>query len=626
MKRLIATIMLVCVAGAATIMTFWLGGPSGGEVLAAQQAVQTAAAGSESAAAMAETNPGVASEAEDSRLEDVASIEVDLPDRIGEVSKVDAGTRSASITLDQDEISVVGTGVEVDGQVMTIASAGTYAVSGELTDGRIVVNAGDSDTVTLVLEGAWIACSTFSPIYVANADEVVIWLKEGTDNHVEDGEVYILGQGVDEPNAAIFSHDDLTITGDGVLTVIGNYNNGIQSKDDLLIEGGNITVVAANDGLKGRNSITVRGGDITVEAGGDGLQSNNDVDPTKGTVFIESGTLVIEAGADGIQAKTTLTVEDGDLTLVTGGGSANSSTATAGNWGRWGSQGNSADGTDTPSAKGLKAGSSLVISGGTIEIDSSDDAIHSNDTLRIDGGRIVASSGDDGIHADTSLEINGGDITIVKSYEGIESMDISLNGGTLHVTASDDGINAAGGNDASALGGRPGRNTFNTSASCTLAIHGGYIYVDAAGDGLDINGPITMTDGIVIVNGPTSNRDGAIDYTGSFQLSGGYLVAAGSAGMAQAPSSSSSQDFVMLNLSSGIPAGTLVHIEDADGNSILTFRSAKGYQSLLLSSERLKTGTTYDVYAGGTSTGSDEDGLYTSGAYTPGTKLGSFTL
>jgi hypothetical protein len=620
MKRLITIITLIGIVGAAVFMMACLGPATSGEVLETQKATSSVGdIGSESS-----TEPLSSDVGEDNGVDASASREMAETGSATEFIQVNSQESSADIRLDGYDVSVVGAGVTVDDQVITITSAGTYTIQGELANGRIVVDVGDDDDVTLVLDNAEIHCSTFSPIYVANADEVVILLASGTANVVEDGETYVLEAGVDEPDAAIFSHDELTITGSGSLTVIANYNDGIQSKDDLMIEGGDVTVIAANDGLKGRNSITVRDADITVDAGGDGLQSNGTEDETQGIILIESGTITIVADADGIQAATTLVINDGDVNLVTGGGSANSSTLSG--WGSWSSQGASSTSAMTASAKGLKAGTSLTIAGGAIEIDSSDDAIHSNDTLVINGGEIVISSGDDGIHADTSLAINGGDITINKSYEGIESVAVSLNGGTVHVVASDDGINTAGGNDGSSLGGRPGQNVFNTSATCMLSINGGYLYVNAGGDGLDANGSITMTGGIVIVNGPTDSGNGALDYMGSFRISGGYLVAAGSVGMAEAPSSTSSQNSIMVNLSSSVSAGTLIHIESADGEDVVTFKAAKTWQSFVLSSPSLETGQTYDVYVGGSASGTSTDGLYSSGTYSSGTNVGSFTI
>jgi hypothetical protein len=192
--------------------------------------------------------------------------------------------------------------------------------------------------------------------------------------------------------------------------------------------------------------------------------------------------------------------------------------------------------------------------------------------------------------------------------------------------ASDDGINAAGGNDGSSINGRPGQNNFGPSGDYHLCVNGGYITIDATGDGIDTNGPIDMTGGVVIVNGPTSNNNGALDYTGAFNVTGGFLVAAGSSGMAQAPSASSTQYSVMQTFPSPQAAGTIVHVETKDGEEILTFVPTKAYQSVVLSSPKLNNGSTYVVYSGGSSTGTVTDGLYSGGTYTAGAQVASFTL
>ncbi len=171
-----------------------------------------------------------------------------------------------------------------------------------------------------------------------------------------------------------------------------------------------------------------------------------------------------------------------------------------------------------------------------------------------------------------------------------------------------------------------GRMRSTTTGDYYLYINGGYIYVDADGDGLDINGAIAMTGGTVLVNGPTENMNGALDYDGGFSLSGGFLVAAGSAGMAQAPDGSSSQNSLLINLNGSLPAGTLIHIQNSAGEDILTFAATKQYQSIAFSSPELVNGETYTVYYGGSSSGSLVDGLYQDGAYSAGTELTSFTV
>ena len=540
-----------------------------------------------------------------------------------------------------DGISVTGDGTTVEGNKITITKGGIYSISGTISDGQIVVNASDTDKVYIILNGVNITCNNSSPIYVINADKTVISLANGTENTLTDSKNYVFEDSTtDEPNAALFSKDDLVITGTGSLIVNGNYNDGITSKDDLRIESGNITVNSVDDGIRGKDSVKILGGNIIVNAEGDGIRSNNIEDTTKGYVYIENGTVNIIAGTDGIQAATEVLIKGGTVNIESGGGSENSSTTTDGAmngaWGSWGMERGdkgqdphvtTTDETteeESTSAKGIKATSSIVIDGGTIDIDSSDDSIHSNDTLTINGGDLNISSGDDGIHSDTTLDINGGRINITKSYEGIESTTINLNGGDITLASSDDGINASGGNDQSATSGRPGQNNFSAGTG-QININGGNIVVDASGDGIDANGSITMTDGVVFVNGPTNSGNGALDYDGSFDIKGGTLIAAGSLGMAQAPSSSSTQNSVSLALPQ-VSAGTVVNIESSDGNSILTFEVSKSCQSMVISSPDLETGKTYSVSTGGTSTGTKTNGIYSGGTYSGGTKALEFTV
>jgi hypothetical protein len=535
------------------------------------------------------------------------------------------------ITLEGDSITLDGSGAIVEGSTITITSAGTYSISGTLNDGQIKVDTQDEEAVKLVLNGVDITCSTSAPIYVISVEKTVITLAEGTDNTITDGDSYVFEDAAsDEPNAAIFSHDDLTMNGSGSLTVEANYNNGIQSKDDLKIVSGNINVSAINDGIKGRDSIIVRDGNITVNVGGDGLQSSNNEDPERGYIAIEGGTLNITAGLDGIQAETSLAISGGNITISSGGGSANSSSniGDPGNtWGNWGNQrpGTVTTSDDSPSAKGLKAEVNISVTGGTIVIDSSDDSVHSNDSIVISGGNMLLTSGDDGMHADATVEINGGEMDLTKSYEGIESAVITINDGNIHLVSSDDGINIVGGVDESAIMGRPGQGNFIFSGDNHLYINGGYVYIDANGDGMDVNGSVDMTAGVVIINGPTNNNNGALDNMG-FKITGGYLLAVGSSGMAQTPDTSSTQYSVMYNFSSVQPAGILFHIRTEDGEEVLTFAPTKAYQSVVLSSPELENRATYIVYTGGSSTGSVTDGLYSGGTYTAGTRITSFTI
>lgn len=527
-----------------------------------------------------------------------------------------------------NNITVKGSGASVEGSTVRITAGGTYSITGTLKDGQIIVDTKDQKTVELILNGVDIASASSAPIYVIHAKTTVIALADGTENRIAD--MYSndnKNPEASEPNAAIFSKDNLTIKGKGSLTVQANYHNAITSKDELNIIGGNINVNAVNDGILGRDYIAIKNGNITVNARADGMQSNNDEDTERGFISIEGGTINITAGGDGIQAETNVVIKGGTITVTSGGGSTNSESGGGGNnGGNSGRQDRPPDSDLSVSAKGIKAVSNIKIEGGTIMVDSFDDAIHSNESITIDDGNIVLASGDDGIHSELILTVNGGDIRITKSFEAIESTVITINGGNIRLAASDDGVNIARGNDRPSVNGRPNRDNFDSSIDNHLKIEGGNIVIDAEGDGFDINGWVKMTGGTVIVNGPLVNFNGGLDYDREFTMAGGTLVVVGSSGMAQAPDATSTQYFIALNLTSPVPAGTLVHIEDEDGRGLLTFAPIREYQSVVYSSPELKKGSTYHVYSGGSSTGSIMDGVYTDGSYTPGVRRASFTI
>lgn len=583
-----------------------------------------------------------------------------------------------------DNINLKGitTGVSVSDNVVTIQAGGTYCISGALDEGQIIVDAKDS-SVNLVLNGADITCSHSSPVFIKDADKTIIALADNSQNILSDGENYVYeDESTDEPDSAIYSKDDIIFIGSsGSLTVNGNYNDGIKGKDDLVIEGGNISVNSVKDGITGKDSLLVTNGNLTINAGKDGLKSSNEKDEGKGNITIDGGTINITSKEDGIQGINNVEINAGNINIVTGGGSENAvKKVEEFGGGKGGMMGmhqappdfqndseppqppddetmmnmqppegmkpredmilnmdekgapadrdeadSEKDEDDSVSSKGIKSDVSLKINGGNITIDSCDDSIHSNDTVVINGGTFEISSGDDGIHADSSLDINEGNINIAESYEGIESQVINLNGGIIYVISSDDGINAGGGSDSSAINGRPGENNSNTSTECTLNINGGYIYVDASGDGLDANGSIYMTNGMVIVNGPTNNGDGALDYDNKFEISGGTLISAGSSGMLQAPSESSSQNSLKIVMNS-LEAGTIVRIESEDGNELLTFAPAKNFASLVVSSPEITSGTAYKVYTGGTVSSESKDGIYENGTYENGKEIGTKTV
>ena len=548
------------------------------------------------------------------------------------------------LSLTKDELDKYDNVLNLNGESISITESGEYVLSGEITEGQIVVDVPDSDdkVVTLILNGVTVNCSDSAAIYVKNAKKVVLSLVEGTTNTFADGSNYSYNNDEDEPNACIFSKDDLAISGKGVLNVNGNFNNGICSKDDLTITGGEIHVKAVNDGIKGKDSIAVLTTSISIEAGGDGMCSSNDTDEGKGFISIEDGSFKIISGQDGIQAETCLEIKGGSFEITTGEGEKTTSWDNENEWGRpdfnnqfvpgdfnpgnfpnnGGQTNTNSSNTDIVSMKAVKAGVDITISGGTFNINSEDDGIHTNGTFEISNGNLEIKSGDDGIHADNTLIINGGDINITQCYEGIEATYITVNDGNIHVVSSDDGFNAAGGNDSSAIQGRPGKNQFSGSTG-TLTFNGGYIYVNTSGDGIDANGTINITDGYIIVDGPASGGNGALDYDSSCTMTGGFLLAVGYSSMAQMPSEASI-NCVMIGFDEYID-GDLVNIADKDNNSIITFKGAKTFNNMVVCTSIFNTGETYTVFTGGSIDGDIEDGIC-SGTYSGGSVYESFTI
>jgi hypothetical protein len=501
-----------------------------------------------------------------------------------------------TITLNGDSISASSlNGVTISGAKVTIKSAGTYSISGTLSNGQIVVEAANNSVVRLILNGASVSNAANASIYVESAKKAIIVLAAGTNNVVMDNAGNVA-------DGALFSRADLTICGSGSLTVNGNANDAIRSNDGLIIKSGTIAVTSVDDGICGRDYLVIKGGTVTVNSVGDGLKSDNTQDADRGYIYIEGGTIAVTStSGDAVSAETDLLIANGTVTLTSGGG------------------GNVAK-NGAVSTKGLKGGVNVVIDNGDFAISSSDDAIHSNSTIFINNGIFRIATGDDAMHADTSLEINGGAFDITQCFEGLESSVITINNGYIQINSSDDGINIAGGNN-----GVPADPFAPPDAALWLYIKGGYIVIDSVADGIDTNGYMEMSNGFLIINGPTVDFDGAIDYaSATFKLTGGTIIAVGSSGMAQGPSTISTQYSVLVFFTSK-QTPKLVNLQTASGETVFTFSPTKTFQSIVFSSSKLATGS-YNLYLGGSSTGTITHGLYEGGTYTPGSKYTSFTI
>lgn len=263
------------------------------------------------------------------------------------------------------------------------------------------------------------------------------------------------------------------------------------------------------------------------------------------------------------------------------------------------------------STKALKSYVELTIAGGEFDLDSCDDGIHSNQNVTVSNGTFRINAGDDGIHADQTLTIEDGDIDIQQSYEGIEGFEVVIDGGSVKIRSSDDGINAAGedsaadsADDLADAGGaeeRFGRckgNSMEEDQGAVLTINSGTVYLNAGGDGLDANGDIFINGGDITVHGPEDGGNGTLDYASVCKITGGTFTGIGSAGMIQNPSEDSVQPVIVWRLDEPIEAGTVIAVKDTEGNVIVEKTTEKTAQWFAVSSSKFAEGETYTVCAG----------------------------
>jgi len=467
------------------------------------------------------------------------------------------GSDLTEIALNGSSISATTLNVTVSGTNATITKAGNYSISGSLSNGQIIVNV-DSGIVKIKLNGATLVNTSSSPFYVKKASKAILFLADSTSNSITDATTY---SNSDEPNAALFSNCYLGFAGAGSLTVKGNYNDGISSDDQVIINSGKITVTAKDDAIRGKDYLMINSGTIIASATtGHALKSDNADDLGRGYVEVNGGTLTLTSTkADGIHGVKRVIINSGDLSI-------------------------------SAASQGLKSDSLVLISGGNTVISSTN--------------------------------------------EGVESPIISITGGVVSISATDDCLNSTNGNG--------GENNDNS----LISISGGTTYLTAStGDAIDSNGNIVMTGGTVVAHGPSSQPNVGLDYNGTFKISGGLLAVSGiyQTSMTQAPSTTSTQYSLKITSTSSSTNGgpgntgstttgstlsstTLFHIQDAEGNDLLTFQPDKSYSSIVFSSPDLKKGSTYYIYTGGSSTGTSKKGLYTGGTYSGGTLKTSFSV
>lgn len=439
-----------------------------------------------------------------------------------------------AIALNGDSATCDSDAVTIEGSQITIGAEGVYLLSGTLTDGQIVVNAGETDKVQLVLAGADITSSTSAAIYALEADKVFVTLAEGTENVLTNSGEYVA---IDDNNidAVLFAKTDLTLNGSGNLTINAQAGHGVVSKDDLVVTGGNYTITSAGHGLSGKDSIAIADGTFSITSDQDGIHAENSEDPSLGYLYIAAGNFTIVSQGDAISAQGALQIDGGSYDLYTGSGSASVDMASGNEFSQMdGSRGAMSAQTedtvteteeDSVSQKGIKGESTYAINSGTFTIDSADDCFHAGGAMTIAAGEFTLNSGDDAIHCDDALTVQSGTFTIPYCYEGIEGLSITIQDGVFDITSNDDGLNAAGGADSSGLGGFSGQqqDSFTSTSDSFITINGGVFTIVSTGDCVDSNGALTINGGTLNL---TCNGSGntAIDCDGAYTNNGGDIT------------------------------------------------------------------------------------------------------
>ncbi len=520
------------------------------------------------------------------------------------------GTPKFTVACSGDTVTADTDAVRCNNGIVTVTGEAAYEFSGELT-GMLVVDAGKEDTIHLILSGVKIHSQTSAALYVRKAGRVIVTLTDGTENVLSNGGSF---QAVDESqiDGAVFSKKDLAFIGSGSLVIQSPAGHGIVCKDNLLITGGSYTITGAGHGLDANDSIRIGKASLTIEAGQDGIHAETTDDTTTGFVYLSGAAVTVKAAGDGISAGAWLQLESGDYDLNCGGGYENGEEHTDGMGGMGGMGGPGGMGgrprsstqtdEDSVSCKGLKAATGLVINGGTVKIDSADDAIHSDLSLVINGGSFTVASGDDAVHAEEVLTVTNCGMDVFTCYEGLEAHEIYVTGGNLRLVSTDDGINAAGGNDDSGNGvrdqwfGNPGGH--GGSSTGVVAISGGNLYLQASGDGIDANGSLTITGGYTVVCGPTQGDTAVLDYDNTATISGGTFIGTGSVMMAQTMTSNSGQGVVAVYSQGGFAAGTKLTLTDTSGEVMISYTPELPFQLVILTTPEMKTGTEYTLTVG----------------------------
>lgn len=480
-----------------------------------------------------------------------------------------------------DEGIAAGDGVQVEDTTATITAGGVYRLRGSMEEGNLVVDA--ADDVEIIWDGAALACSTQAPV-VARGGNLRLTLPEGGSGSISD----LRPSGTDaEYDAALFATGEVTVAGEGALSVVGQAGHGVRA-GGLRLEGGSLGILSDGDGLHVDGGFTLDGGYVEATAGGYGVYVDGDA-------TVANGDLLIDSDADGVYIEETLSIAGGALEITAGGGaSAAASTASyydsffgydpfdfffgGSPYDSYYGYGGAARVYDALSA------AEISVQGGSLVIDASGDGLRADGDILVSGGALSIACGSDGLRAGGELDISGGTVWVDESEVGLAGTDVSLANAEIALISADAGV--------SAVSERGGEAVVGEGAVLTIA---------SGGDGIQAGADIRLAGGETRI--ACSSRNGApLNAGGEAFMDGGTLVSSGMASAA-AVAEDSAQPMLLARFNATLRAGVQVVVEDANGEAVFSFAPEENFTLLQLSSPALVQGETYTLYVEGEALG-----------------------
>lgn len=495
---------------------------------------------------------------------------VTVPTSHGDSSKRDYDTY---IILNDKNTTINGDGASFSDSVLTISKGGSYYIKGSLSEGQIKIDSEDNkEIVRLHLDGVYIHCSSGSPLLVeASKNRTVLIPAEKSENELfsSDGSSKF---------PAIFSEDDLTISGDGILTARSASSKGIFSKKTILIKGSVLNVKSTDDAICAKDGISVSGGMIAADCRRVGLHADSG-----DGISISGGSFKVNSGLSCLFSEESIEISGGSFDLTSAGGWTQTTTTPSGSElspndfpkieASSGSE-NDKDKRDFDSArstKAVKAENSISISGGSFSVSSLDDAFFCEDSFSVSGGSLNVKTNGEAFHSDSLVLVNGGELSAEKCREGLKGKTVLINGGEIYISAEDNAISTKNG-----------------------AFQSG---------------------GVVNVFSSQSAQNASEKTSGSYSFTAGTLFAAGNNG--ETPNVNAKRG-ASLEISSAFSANTLFTVTDTNDTPLFSVTLPKSCNDIRVASQKLISGRTYRIYTGGSNSGIQKNGIYSNSSFSPG--------